>query len=187
VDVDLPAGKAGTLTTRTNNTDGAATLSAGHGILTADVVDIYWDGGCRYGAIVGTVEAVEAGNSGDGEEQSQATMAANMAANWDLWHTPGGDAYATIPVGDHLETWPLKSQTFKRYVAKCFFDEQQKAMNSDALSAAINLMEAKSLFEGEEHTIHVRVGHTRKLQNRPRLTGRRASFEHRPTAGRLGP
>jgi len=86
-----------------------------------------------------------------------ADAAANMAAAWDLWHTPAGDAYATVPVGEHNETWPIKSQTFKRYVAKCFFDEQQKAMNSDALSAAINLMEAKSLFEGEEHTIHVRV------------------------------
>ncbi len=99
----------------------------------------------------------EGANSGNDEEQSQATLAANMAVAWDLWHTPAGDAYATVPMGEHNETWPIKSQTFKRYVAKCFFDEQQKAMNSDALSAAINLMEAKSLFEGEEHTIHVRV------------------------------
>jgi hypothetical protein len=97
------------------------------------------------------------GASADDEEQSQATLAANMAAAWELWHTPAGDAYATVPAGDHDETWPIKSQTFKRYVAKCFFDEQQKAINSDALSAAINLMEAKSLFEGEEHAIHVRV------------------------------
>ena len=55
------------------------------------------------------------------------------------------------------ETWPVKSQTFKRYLAKCFFDEHGKAMNSDAASAAVNLMEAKALFEGEEHPIHVRV------------------------------
>jgi hypothetical protein len=102
-------------------------------------------------------KASELGGNGADEEQSQATLAANMAAAWELWHTPAGDAYATVPVGDHDETWPIKSQTFKRYVAKCFFDEQQKAMNSDALSAAINLMEAKSLFEGEEHSIHVRV------------------------------
>ena len=89
------------------------------------------------------------GQSGEGakgdegeEEQSQATLAANMAAGWDLWHTPAKDAYATVPVGEHNETWPIKSQTFKRYLAKCFFDEHGKAMNSDAASAAINLMEA---------------------------------------------
>jgi len=109
-------------------------------------------------------EQARQGASGDEEEQSQATLAANMAAAWELWHTPAKDAYATVPVGEHDETWPIKSQTFKRYVAKCFFDEQQKAMNSDALSAAINLMEAKSLFEGKEHSIHVRVAsHENKI------------------------
>ena len=95
---------------------------------------------------------------GDDEDQSQATMAVNMAAGWDLWHTPAKDAaYATVPIGDHLETWPVKSQTFKRYVAKCFYDEKGKAMNSDAMSAAVNLMEAKALFEGEDHPVYVRV------------------------------
>ncbi len=96
----------------------------------------------------------------DGEPESQSTIAANMAAAWDLWHTSGSDAYATVPVGDHLETWPIKSQTFKRYVAKQFFEAEGKAINSDALSAALNLMEATALFDGEEHDIHVRVaGH----------------------------
>lgn len=96
----------------------------------------------------------------DGEPESQSTLAANMAASWDLWHTPSSDAYATVPVGDHLETWPVKSQTFKRYVAKQFFEAEGKAINSDALSAALNLMEATALFEGEEHDIHVRgAGH----------------------------
>lgn len=93
----------------------------------------------------------------DSEPESQSTVAANMAASWDLWHTPGGDAYATVPVGDHLETWPIKSQTFKRYVAKQFFEAEGKAINSEALSAALNLMEATALFDGEEHEVHVRV------------------------------
>ncbi|MGD9721816.1 MAG: toprim domain-containing protein [Pirellulales bacterium] len=101
--------------------------------------------------------AQHGGGGGDEEEQSQATLAANMAVEWDLWHTPAKEAYATIPIDDHQETWGVRSQTFKRYLAMRFFDEQGKAMNSDALSAAINLIEAKALFEGETHTIHVRV------------------------------
>lgn len=87
----------------------------------------------------------------------QATLAANMAADWELFHTPGNDAFVTIPVGNHVETWPVKSQRFKRFVAKQFYDRQGKAMNSEALSSAINLIEAKALFEGEEHPVHVRV------------------------------
>jgi hypothetical protein len=53
--------------------------------------------------------------------------------------------------------WPVRSQTFKRFVAKKFFDEQGKAMNSEALAAAVNLLEAKARFEGDEHPVHVRV------------------------------
>jgi hypothetical protein len=102
-------------------------------------------------------ESVTAGSSGDEAEQSQGTLAANMAVEWDLWHTPAKEAYATIPIDDHQETWPVRSQTFKRYLAMRFFDEEGKAMNSDALSAAINLIEAKALFKGETHTVHVRV------------------------------
>ena len=98
-----------------------------------------------------------AGGDGDDEEQSQATIAVNLAADWDLWHTPAKDAYATIPISDHAETWPVRSQTFKRYLAMQFFEDQGKAMNGDAVSAAVNLIEAQALFQGEEHMINVRV------------------------------
>ena len=54
-EVPLPAGKAGTLTTRTDDNTGEATLATGHGIVDADVVDVYWSGGMRYGMTVGTV------------------------------------------------------------------------------------------------------------------------------------
>ncbi len=95
----------------------------------------------------------EPGNNHD----SQATTAANMAAGWDLWNTPARDAYATVPVDSHHENWPVKSQIFRRYLAKQFFDKEQKVIKSESLSAAINLMEAKALFEGDEHDGHVRI------------------------------
>lgn len=51
----LPAAIAGTLTTRTSATAGTVTLSAGHGIVTGDRIDIFWATGQGYGASVGTV------------------------------------------------------------------------------------------------------------------------------------
>jgi len=51
----LAAAKPGTLSTRTNNTDGTLTMEAGHGFTTAAVIDLYWAGGVRYGVVVGTV------------------------------------------------------------------------------------------------------------------------------------
>jgi len=67
--VELPAGKAGTLTTRTSNTVGEATLGTGHGIATGNVVDVSWDGGVRYGVTVGTVagNVVPLTDSGNGD------------------------------------------------------------------------------------------------------------------------
>lgn len=52
-DPSLPVAKSGTLTTRTNNTDGVITLSAGHGLVTGRM-DVFWVGGGRYG-VTGTV------------------------------------------------------------------------------------------------------------------------------------
>jgi hypothetical protein len=66
--VTLAAGKAGTLSTRTDNDTGTATLSADHGILTADVVDVFWTGGIRRNMVVGTVSGTSVpldGGAGD--------------------------------------------------------------------------------------------------------------------------
>lgn len=46
---NLPAAKSGTLTGRTDNDTGVATLAGGHGIISTDKVDVYWTGGRRYG------------------------------------------------------------------------------------------------------------------------------------------
>ena len=50
-----PAGAAGSLTTRTSNVDGTATLSPGHGITTGARLHVYWSGGSRYSVVAGTV------------------------------------------------------------------------------------------------------------------------------------
>lgn len=65
----LPAAQAGALTTRTSDSAGTITMTSGdHTIETADVIDIYWAGGVRYGAVVGTVSTTAVpitGGSGD--------------------------------------------------------------------------------------------------------------------------
>jgi hypothetical protein len=71
--VALPVAVAGTLSTRGGDTAGTLTLGAGHGIVDADVINIFWvdvDGvyHCAYGATVGTVAGNDVpftGASGD--------------------------------------------------------------------------------------------------------------------------
>jgi len=66
-DVELPAAKAGTLSTRTDDNTGVAAMSNGHGIQTNDVVDVYWADGVRYGmtATVSGNNVTVDGGSGD--------------------------------------------------------------------------------------------------------------------------
>jgi hypothetical protein len=54
-EITCPAAQAGTLSTRTSDTAGTATLADGHTITTGMMVDITWSGGFARGATVGTV------------------------------------------------------------------------------------------------------------------------------------
>jgi len=59
IEPTLPAAAAGTLSGRTNNTDGELTMGAAdHGIQTGDKIAIFFAGGVCYGATVGTVAGV---------------------------------------------------------------------------------------------------------------------------------
>lgn len=63
-----PAVNAGTLTTRTDNDTGVATLNVSHTIVTSGaLVDVYWTGGVRYGmtATKSGAEVTIDGGSGD--------------------------------------------------------------------------------------------------------------------------
>jgi hypothetical protein len=64
----LNPAKSGTLTTRTNDTSGTLTMAGGHGFTDAQVIDLYWSGGVRYGVTIGMVATNSvpiSGGSGD--------------------------------------------------------------------------------------------------------------------------
>jgi hypothetical protein len=91
------------------------------------------------------------------DEPSQATRAVELVSDCELWHDSGNVAYATIPVGCHIEHWRVKSQKFKQYLHNRFFEETGMAMNSESLSSAIGLLGAKATFQGNEIEAHLRV------------------------------
>jgi hypothetical protein len=88
-DIEIPQAEAGTLTTRTNTTDGIATLTSGHGIETNAVVDVYWTGGTRRAADVSASNATTAtfgGGSGDNlpDANTSITLAPVVDANIEM-------------------------------------------------------------------------------------------------------
>ncbi len=67
-DITLAAGKAGTLTTRTDANTGVATLSGGHGIISTQHVDVYWATGMRFDmtcTVSGNAVTIDGGTGDD--------------------------------------------------------------------------------------------------------------------------
>lgn len=86
-DITLTAGDSGTLSTRTNNTEGELTLSTGHGISTGQKINLYWSGGYRYGVTVGTVNvnAVPiSGGAGDNLPSQTTVITASLCTTINL-------------------------------------------------------------------------------------------------------
>ena len=103
-EVTVPVGKAGTLTTRTDNNTGTATLVSGHGITTGAKVDIYWDGGVQYNVTVGTVAGLSVPfDLGIGDNLPIATTAIVMALRVQVNADIDGDALSLLAVKQHYD------------------------------------------------------------------------------------
>jgi hypothetical protein len=88
---------------------------------------------------------------------TQAELLVRCADGAELFHTSAGEAYATIPIGDHRETHPIKAKGFRRYLVRAFFDKYDRPPGAQALQDALGLLEARAQFDGPEREVHVRV------------------------------
>jgi len=94
------------------------------------------------------------------EEDSKATQASTLVAlaeGADLWHTPDGDAYATVEIAGHRETWGLSAKAFRSWLSFLFYQAEAKAPGIQAIYGAISVLRGKALFEGEERVVFTRV------------------------------
>ena len=91
------------------------------------------------------------------EHLSQATQLVAMAGESELFHTPEGEAYATITVDEHRETWLLKAKGFRRWLARQFYEQHKKAPGSQAVQDALGVLEGKALFNGPECPVYTRL------------------------------
>ena len=64
-----------------------------------------------------------------------------------LFHDQFKDPHAHILVGDHWETWRLRSKFFKRWLCKQLWEKEGKAPHANALASAMNILESKACFK----------------------------------------
>ncbi|MBT3927496.1 MAG: hypothetical protein HOM52_05355 [Rhodospirillaceae bacterium] len=81
----------------------------------------------------------------------------DLVEDVELWHTPARDAYASLPIGGHIENWPVRSKTFRLWL--CFRARivLKFSPSGQALQDALTAIEATALFGSPEHRTHLRV------------------------------
>ena len=94
------------------------------------------------------------------ERKSQATALVELASGAELFHTPDRKAFATVEVGGHRETLPLRGRDFRDWLSHLFYLSQGKAPGASALQDAVNTLSGRARYEGEELEVHTRLaGH----------------------------
>ncbi|MSR55051.1 MAG: hypothetical protein EXS09_17440 [Gemmataceae bacterium] len=74
----------------------------------------------------------------------------------ELWHTPDA-AYATIERDGHRENWPLRSKSYRQWLAKQFYDQEKNAVGSQTMQDVLNTLEGMAMFDGPEYPRHIRI------------------------------
>jgi hypothetical protein len=100
-------------------------------------------------------------------ERSQASRMAGKA--WelaDLFHDSERIGYATIPMGDHRETWAIRSQAFKHWITQLLFEEELgsggppetvSAPSGQAVRDAVGTCEALAIHKGRLRPVYRRI------------------------------
>src|SRR5262245_35108619 len=89
---------------------------------------------------------------------SQADKLVQIALQTDikLFHDDRSEAWARVPIQEHLESLSCSGRDFKRWLAGQYWRECSKAPSSNSLGAALNVIEAQARFEGPEHALNNR-------------------------------
>ncbi|HHT48950.1 MAG TPA: hypothetical protein GXZ98_06630 [Firmicutes bacterium] len=94
----------------------------------------------------------------EGKKESQADALIRIATTEAfLFHDKAKDGYASITINGHKETWPLGSRFFRQWLVRRYYEQTEKSPNSEALRQALNVIEAKAIFDGPEIKLSLRV------------------------------
>jgi hypothetical protein len=84
-------------------------------------------------------------------------MLIDIARPEDLFHTAIGTAFADITVEGHRETWPIRSKRLRSFLRRCHYQATGEAASAAEIRSALDLLEARALFDGPERTVHIRI------------------------------
>ncbi len=99
----------------------------------------------------------EFGAEPDAPPPTQSVVLLELASGCELYHDEKMTGYATFSTGGHHETHKLRSKGFKQHLSRRFFEKMGKPPSSQALQDAVEMLDGRAAFEGEERTVAVRL------------------------------
>jgi len=107
------------------------------------------------GEVEEELERIEEGE----KKQSQADKLVILASSQciEFFHDQTKTAYVQIIQGGVRCTMPIRSRQFKAWLANLLWLSEGKAPGTEGVYGAINVLEAKALFEGKKYTLYNRV------------------------------
>jgi len=91
------------------------------------------------------------------DEKSAVTRLANIASDTELWRTPADETLVSVAIDGSRRHWPILGRDCKRWLIAWYYDRHRKPPPRDALSSAVQLLDARAALEGETHEAYLRV------------------------------
>lgn len=111
--------------------------------------------GCRVTALDNALRDM---SPDGGERETQADRLVSLAADIELFHSQDETAFADVMHAGARQTWPVRSPGFRSWLVRRYYEETERVPNSEAVGAALNLIDANARFAGDRRTVFVRCG-----------------------------
>lgn len=75
----------------------------------------------------------------------------------ELWHTPTGEAWSTVWNGKGFANYSLSDPRFETWIVHRCIGQGHDAPGREALGKLLATMQARAVYDGPEHKVHIRV------------------------------
>ncbi len=130
----------------------------------ADALAEGWDH-AKAAALIATAVAADAGAAASLEaangglrRRRQSDDLLDLMPETELWHSPDRAAFASVEVGSHSESWPVRSKDFRMWLTGRCCAATGASPSSQAMEDALRQYESRAIFNGPEHPVVLRIG-----------------------------
>jgi DNA primase len=98
-----------------------------------------------------------AGEEGKRRQRSQSAELVEDSEAAELFHDAAGEPYATVPVGEHRETYRLRGKCFRRWLGRAYYERHGRPPGAQAMQDALGVIEGRAVYDGPEAPVAVRI------------------------------